>query len=200
MPDMTEPWTPGPRKDDMPLNEVVGQALGTASVCWVGGTGDLEFDSTKAAWVLDGLMAHIESAMTETIHRRDEEFDRAVAEAQKADDSLMHEFFALACNGQAFDSMYQQAWQARLEELREQYHDRLKGRPMPAQQFTMNTLPMFPARPLPQSGPVCEHGYAVSRSGNHPNGKPCKPSPCKSGQCTHVRAEDCLAPEDPVVG
>lgn len=39
------------------LGEAVGQALGTASMCWVGGTGPAVFDSAAAVEVFDGLMA-----------------------------------------------------------------------------------------------------------------------------------------------
>jgi hypothetical protein len=53
-------WSPQPDADGkVSLGEAVGQALGTASVCWVGGTGDLLFDSTAATLVYDGLMAFL---------------------------------------------------------------------------------------------------------------------------------------------
>lgn len=42
------------------LHEAVYQALGAASVCWVGGTGDLVFDSTQAAIVGADLIEWIE--------------------------------------------------------------------------------------------------------------------------------------------
>lgn len=64
-------WTPTVREgeslEDMPLNEVVAQALGSASMCWVGGTGSLQFDSVKASWVLDGLMAHLNHVIDDVI-------------------------------------------------------------------------------------------------------------------------------------
>jgi len=57
-PDIT--WSPQPDADGNPtLSEAVGQALGYASVCWVDGTRDLEFDSTKAMRCYDGLMAFL---------------------------------------------------------------------------------------------------------------------------------------------
>lgn len=53
-------WSPQPDADgNLTLAEAIGQALGTASVCWVGGTGSLEFDSITAAHVYDGLMAFL---------------------------------------------------------------------------------------------------------------------------------------------
>lgn len=53
-------WSPQPDADgNLTLSEAVGQALGTASACWIGGTGPLEFDSVTAARVYDGLMAFL---------------------------------------------------------------------------------------------------------------------------------------------
>jgi hypothetical protein len=42
------------------LHEAVYQAIGAASVCWVGGTGDLVFDSTQAATIGADLIEWIE--------------------------------------------------------------------------------------------------------------------------------------------
>lgn len=41
------------------LQEVVGMSIGAGSVCWVGGTGSLEFDSEKASAIVDGLMEYL---------------------------------------------------------------------------------------------------------------------------------------------
>jgi hypothetical protein len=52
------PWTPGPGGDELP--SAVFQALGAASMCWEpwpAGT----FDSTKARWIGEGLLAWIEA-------------------------------------------------------------------------------------------------------------------------------------------
>lgn len=59
----TEPFSfvqmPG---DELTFEEVVFQALGAASMCWVGGTGSLEFDSTRAKSIgvrlMDELRMH----------------------------------------------------------------------------------------------------------------------------------------------
>lgn len=52
-------WTPvaptGQTPNDLPLREWIGQAIGAASGCWVGGTGDLEFDSAKAKEIYESL-------------------------------------------------------------------------------------------------------------------------------------------------
>lgn len=45
--------------DDLDLQEVLGQALGAASVCWVGGTGSLEFDGTRAKAIYEALMREV---------------------------------------------------------------------------------------------------------------------------------------------
>lgn len=34
-------------------DEVLGQMVGAGSTCWVGGTGDAEFDSTQAVQVIE---------------------------------------------------------------------------------------------------------------------------------------------------
>jgi len=55
------PWNPTPDADGhITLPEAVGQALGTASACWIGGTGPLEFDSAQCSEVYDGLMAYLD--------------------------------------------------------------------------------------------------------------------------------------------
>lgn len=51
-------WLPDGLQEG-PLQEVVGQSVGAASRCWHGGTGSLEFDSTTASAVVDGLMAYL---------------------------------------------------------------------------------------------------------------------------------------------
>lgn len=45
------------------LTEVVGQSVGAASMCWVGGTGDREFDSARASAIVEGLMAYLSDYM-----------------------------------------------------------------------------------------------------------------------------------------
>lgn len=62
-----EQWRPaapeGESVDDLPLNEWVGQALGTASMCWTDVAAAGEFDSARAGWVLQGLMAHLNAVI-----------------------------------------------------------------------------------------------------------------------------------------
>lgn len=48
------------------LAEVVGQAVGAGSVCWVGGTGALEFDSTAATKVVEDALARIADLLLES--------------------------------------------------------------------------------------------------------------------------------------
>jgi len=53
-------WSPQPNADgELTLGDAVGQALGSASMCWIGGPGSLEFDSVQAARVFDGLMVYL---------------------------------------------------------------------------------------------------------------------------------------------
>lgn len=49
--------------DDLTLEEILFQALGAASMCWVGGTGDLEFDSSRAKEIGLALMREVDRAM-----------------------------------------------------------------------------------------------------------------------------------------
>jgi hypothetical protein len=55
-------WSPQPDGEgNLTLAAAVGQALGTTSVCWLGGDPPTEFDSTwiDARRVYDGLMAFL---------------------------------------------------------------------------------------------------------------------------------------------
>jgi hypothetical protein len=60
-------WEPsagsGSTVADLPLNDWVGQALGSASACWTNLAGAGEFDSTRAGWVYDGLMKHLNAVI-----------------------------------------------------------------------------------------------------------------------------------------
>lgn len=66
----TEPFTfvdrPG---EPITLVEAVFQALGAASMCWIGGTGSLEFDSQRAAAVGSALVTEINRALAEAERR-----------------------------------------------------------------------------------------------------------------------------------
>lgn len=45
------------------LDEILAQALGAASMSWVGGTGELEFDSTRAKQIWTALKAEVDRAI-----------------------------------------------------------------------------------------------------------------------------------------
>ena len=47
------------------IPQVIGEAIGAGSVAWVGGTGSLEFDSTKASKVLDEAVERIGQILKE---------------------------------------------------------------------------------------------------------------------------------------
>lgn len=53
--------------DAKDVPEVVFQAIGAGSVCWVGGTGPLEFDSAKANAVGREAVARINEVITESL-------------------------------------------------------------------------------------------------------------------------------------
>lgn len=55
-----EAWTPHVMQgDELTLANIIGQALGTASMCW-SETPTGIFDSERAVWVLEGAVAAIE--------------------------------------------------------------------------------------------------------------------------------------------
>ena len=49
--------------EELTLEEILFQALGAASMCWVGGTGDLQFDSSRAKEIGLALMREVDRAM-----------------------------------------------------------------------------------------------------------------------------------------
>lgn len=54
----TKPWAPvATWEEPVTLASAVGQALGTASTCWKPEPTDLVFDSERAKWVFEGMMA-----------------------------------------------------------------------------------------------------------------------------------------------
>jgi hypothetical protein len=64
-------WTPTVREgesiEDVPLNQWIGEAIGAASMCWVGGTGHLEFDSTRATAISEALNEHVQAVISGVI-------------------------------------------------------------------------------------------------------------------------------------
>lgn len=73
-------WHPTVRSGDAlidtSLPEWIGQAIGAASTCWVGGTGDAEFDSAQAKHIADGLHAHVQKVIDGVIRGTRAERDR----------------------------------------------------------------------------------------------------------------------------
>lgn len=41
------------------IEQVIAQAVGAGSTCWVGGTGDAQFDSAKAVMVSDDAIERV---------------------------------------------------------------------------------------------------------------------------------------------
>lgn len=64
-------WIPtvadGETLEDVPLDRWIGEALGAASMCWVGGTGSLEFDGGLMAEIYKSLNAHVQSVISGVI-------------------------------------------------------------------------------------------------------------------------------------
>jgi hypothetical protein len=56
-----EPWRPDVRPEDTKdaFESAILQAVGTASMCWENVAGAGEFDTRKAEWVANGLIAYL---------------------------------------------------------------------------------------------------------------------------------------------
>lgn len=66
----TEPFSFVQHTDvDLTLEEILFQALGAASMCWVGGTGDLEFDSSRAQQIGVAMMREVNRALRLAVER-----------------------------------------------------------------------------------------------------------------------------------
>lgn len=55
--------------EDLTLEEILFQALGAASMCWVGGTGELEFDSTRAKEIGLAVVSEVNRALHMAQHK-----------------------------------------------------------------------------------------------------------------------------------
>lgn len=64
------------RGEDLTLEEIMFQALGAASMCWIGGTGDAEFDSSRAKEIGLALMREVDRAMHMAQHAGRQERDQ----------------------------------------------------------------------------------------------------------------------------
>ncbi len=149
----TEPFAFVQRSDeDLTLEEVIGQALGAASTCWVGGTGDREFDSARAKEVMTALLGEVrrfqrlalEDAATRAVelakanhaHTSSGSYFAAIRKAVeggqsdgtdrvKAWSDLAYELYALACNSKEDDHCTPIAWQKSFERLKARFHELL---------------------------------------------------------------------------
>jgi hypothetical protein len=126
------------------LDEIIAQALGAASACWVGGTGELEFNSTRAKAIWEALRVELRrefDAERENAANRLEEWminsfsSGTIAEARRIVQAaterkaglkdwseLAHELYALACNSQALDPMRAEEWKGGFLLLKARYH------------------------------------------------------------------------------
>lgn len=51
------------QEPEVSLAQAIGETLGAASMCWVGGTGDLVFDSERASALVDELGRKVEARL-----------------------------------------------------------------------------------------------------------------------------------------
>ena len=99
---------------DLTLREILFQALGAASVSWVGGTGSLEFDGMRAKTIAIALQAEVDRALA-----------IAGREAVNPWGELVYELYALACNSRALDPAQTIDWQAAFERCKARFHELL---------------------------------------------------------------------------
>jgi hypothetical protein len=111
----TEPFAfAQPRSEDLDLDEILGQALGAASMCWVGGTGDREFDSSRARAIWEALKREV---------------GRFSSIEHKEVQDLMHEQYLLLCDSSPEESSsadQRHLWHAKFQNLNDEFH-RLSG-------------------------------------------------------------------------
>ena len=66
-------WEPqvreGESAEELSVTEWIGQAIGAASMCWVGGTGNLEFDSEQASAIAAALQERVYRMVGEAVDR-----------------------------------------------------------------------------------------------------------------------------------
>jgi hypothetical protein len=103
---------------DLTLQEILGQALGAASVCWEFPDRGGVFDSTRAKRIYDALEREVDRALRLR--------ERALREGEMQDwVALAHELYALACNSspmEGYPAKQRQEWQDAFVRLREQFH------------------------------------------------------------------------------
>jgi len=132
-------------EQDLEFDEILGQALGSVSTCWVGGTGSLEFNSERAAQIFNALRAEIarqfdlerENAGTRLAQWMRNSFsDGTIAEARRIVEAaevrrpgvkewsdLAYELYALACNARPLSAPDE--WTPAFERLKTKFHELL---------------------------------------------------------------------------
>ena len=121
--------TPDPETGRATLAEAVGQALGTASMCWENPAGAGVFDSTACGEVHDGLMAYLSDWADE--HRRQAN-EATWAKSQaivKEWSDIAYEMLAVLCNSAPGEHSKPDEWTAARDRLRDRFHAALDALP-----------------------------------------------------------------------
>lgn len=100
------------------LRRVVGEAVGAASMSWVGGTGGLEFDSVRATAIADELEAYVEALVRQRVQ-----------EERDAWSDIAYEMWAVLCNSTSDGHTAFDKWSAAMDRVRDRFHKALKERP-----------------------------------------------------------------------
>lgn len=111
------------------LSEAVGQALGTASVCWENPAGAGVFDTALCAQVYEGLMAYLADWAADTIRRANEASEGKAEAALKEWKDLAYEQYALLCNSRTDGHSTDVQWQQAFERLKTRFHTDLGVQP-----------------------------------------------------------------------
>jgi hypothetical protein len=95
---------------DLTLQEILGQALGAASMCWDPKPESQVFESTRAAQVYRALQREV---------------DRALTWGRKGALDLAYEMYALLCNSspeESFNAGQRHRWHQRFQNLKNEFH------------------------------------------------------------------------------
>lgn len=123
-------WTPtGIDGHPVTLSEAVGQAIGTASMCWENVAAAGVFDDALAGQINTGLLAYLADWAADTIRRADAASESKADAVLKEWKDLAYEQYALLCNSTTDGHSTDAQWRQAFERLKARFHTDLGVRP-----------------------------------------------------------------------
>jgi hypothetical protein len=126
-------WNPTPSSDSedgrVTLAEAVGQALGSASMCWESPAGAGVFDDTACGVVYDGLMAYLGDWADDQRKQANEATWAKARVVTKEWADIAYELWALACNSTTDGHASVTDWEAARRRLGDRFHAALATLP-----------------------------------------------------------------------